>query len=231
VNRAEFTKILLLAAYGEDAVLGVDFFDAPGFSDAREGDWFYQYVLFAWQEGIIEGYRDHTFRPGAQINFAEAAKIIVLSLDVPYTRNLGEQWWESYIDALQRRGALPAMYRAPDQLVTRADMVEILYRLRELPVLGDQLELTGMLRRAERPAPDIAYDYKLVLDEEFRDPLNAFDPNAVVAEVIVVPSGVAAADFEPLLGEHVRVGGVMQQGYAEIRVFSAESAEVIKEGM
>ncbi len=46
------------------------------FSDVTKDDWFYQYVEFAYQYGIIDGFTDNTFRPYDQITRAEAAKLL-----------------------------------------------------------------------------------------------------------------------------------------------------------
>jgi thiol-disulfide isomerase/thioredoxin len=122
INRAEFTKIVTLAAFGTVALNSERFFDTPGFPDVPEGAWFYRYILFAWQHGIISGHPDGTFRPEATINFAEASKIIVKSFRVPHREDVGTWWWEGYIAGLSAAGALPPTFRTADQLVTRGEM-------------------------------------------------------------------------------------------------------------
>ena len=69
-TRAEFLKMALLNA-------GYDVDDADGeeFTDVSSGDWYYEYVSFAYEEGFVEGYRDDTFLPNNRINRAEALVI------------------------------------------------------------------------------------------------------------------------------------------------------------
>jgi hypothetical protein len=125
INRAEFTKILTGAAYGS-AVLSTQFMDTHGFPDVPETAWFSPYILYAWQKGVIAGNPDGTFRPEANINYAEASKIIVKTFALPYTADIGTQWWEQYIVGLQKQQALPVSYRSAAQLVTRGEMAEMI---------------------------------------------------------------------------------------------------------
>ncbi|MDD4351530.1 MAG: S-layer homology domain-containing protein [Candidatus Gracilibacteria bacterium] len=74
VTRAEFTKILLTAAYKT-----IDDITAPAegaFSDVKEDDWFYKYVYSAKELGYLGGYEDGTFKPDQNITRAEASKIV-----------------------------------------------------------------------------------------------------------------------------------------------------------
>lgn len=75
VTRAEFTKILLQAAYKTNN----DLKTAPAegaFSDVKTDDWFFKYVYSAKDLGYIGGYEDGTFRPNQPVTRAEAAKIV-----------------------------------------------------------------------------------------------------------------------------------------------------------
>lgn len=127
INRAEFTKILTVAVHGQQTIVSKRYFDTPGFLDVDPGDWFEPYVHFAWDSGIIAGYSDNTFRPAANINFAEAAKIIVLSYDVSFEEDIGTEWWEQYVEALRSHGALPSSFRSASQLVTRGEMAAMIH--------------------------------------------------------------------------------------------------------
>ena len=60
------------------------------FSDLSQNAWYYDYVTTAIQNGIIQGYKDSTVKPNANITRAEALKVILeakapTSYDIPYT--------------------------------------------------------------------------------------------------------------------------------------------------
>lgn len=50
---------------------------ADSFRDVKPGAWYYDYVIKAAEMGIIDGYKDGTFKPDAGITRAQLAKIIV----------------------------------------------------------------------------------------------------------------------------------------------------------
>ncbi len=82
ITRAEALKIVLEAAgiaISEEIDLGFD-----PFSDVKDGDgqWYTKYVLYAYDLGIVEGYKDQTFKPEQNITRAEFAKILVKVSDL-----------------------------------------------------------------------------------------------------------------------------------------------------
>jgi len=75
LNRAEATKMLVNAAQ-----LAEDLKGAPHFGDVKSADWFYNFVETAFNSGVVSGYPDGTFGPAKNINRAEAAKMVYLSM-------------------------------------------------------------------------------------------------------------------------------------------------------
>jgi len=90
VNRAEASKVLLLAA-------GVPEMLTPGapFMDVASTDWFYAYVTSAYNWSILDGYKTSDgkltgyFGPGDAVTRGQIAKIAVLAQD-PVDRYTGE---------------------------------------------------------------------------------------------------------------------------------------------
>lgn len=90
VNRAEASKVLLLAA-------GVPEMLTPGapFMDVASTDWFYPYVTSAYNWSILDGYKTADgkltgyFGPGDPVTRAQISKIAVLAQD-PIDRYTGE---------------------------------------------------------------------------------------------------------------------------------------------
>jgi hypothetical protein len=77
INRAEAVKILLDAA-GID-VKTTEFISI--FKDIKSSYWYAKYVVYAAENGIVNGYKDGTFGPDKSITRAEAAKVVTIMLD------------------------------------------------------------------------------------------------------------------------------------------------------
>lgn len=135
INRAEFAKILISSRYTmEEVYEGLKQENRPHMSDVEHASWYENYVHFARFQGIIEGYPDGTFRPAANINFVEAAKIIsIVSLGfspVPQEPLEGQPWYRNFVEGLAYYNAIPTSIHTLDQNITRGEMAEILYRLK-----------------------------------------------------------------------------------------------------
>ena len=72
VNRAEATKILVKAFNIPETLSG-----SSDFPDVRKSDWFYNFVLTAYSQSILDGYDDGNFGPADPITRAQMAKMIV----------------------------------------------------------------------------------------------------------------------------------------------------------
>ncbi len=112
LNRAEFVKIMTIGR--EDRLNAGYCTERFVFPDVKYGNWFYEFVQNMQEEGIIEGYDDGYYRPGRDINFAEAYKIMAISFGyitydeaVEQAEQNGEAWYTPYKNALQEAGVLP----------------------------------------------------------------------------------------------------------------------------
>ncbi len=76
LNRAEASKMLVNAAQMAEDLSG-----APHFPDVTTADWFYNYVETLFNNGVVAGYPDGYFRPANNINRAEVAKMVFLSMN------------------------------------------------------------------------------------------------------------------------------------------------------
>lgn len=128
INRAEFTKIVIGAVYGTEPIEGCAL--DVSFKDVLRTDWFWPFIVAAKCKGVIDGYPDGTFKPAQNVNFAEAAKIVVntFNIEIREEEALGV-WWRPYVYALARIGGLPPTFSDPNQLVTRGEMAEMIYRV------------------------------------------------------------------------------------------------------
>lgn len=103
VNRAEFCKILVNATGVETYIPAIS-----SFPDVEQGDWFYEYVETAKYYGWVKGYPDGSFRPGGQINRAEAAKILITAFGFETTESPNyTNWYDKYVRVLKNKALLP----------------------------------------------------------------------------------------------------------------------------
>lgn len=127
INRAEFTKIIIEATYEDSEI--EDCSPEKTFSDISAGQWYENYVCVASNNGIIDGYDDGTFKGGDEINFVEAAKIIVIGFE--YEVEEGDEWYEGYVNVLQDNNYIPSTIDALSKQITRGEMAEMIWRIRE----------------------------------------------------------------------------------------------------
>ncbi|MFC1615794.1 S-layer homology domain-containing protein [Patescibacteria group bacterium] len=127
INRAEFTKIIAEAQYFDDDIAACLGYWGSDFPDVPESEWFAPYVCITAINGVIDGYPDGTFKPTNNINFVEAAKILTLIYDfVPRTTDI---WYQGYVEVMNEQGATPTSITSFNQLITRGEMAEMVYRL------------------------------------------------------------------------------------------------------
>jgi len=138
INRAEFVKFIvnpfILDTNGMADCVKMNVPDSTKtvfFSDVSREAWYATEVCFAKMNDIINGYLDGRYRPGSSINFVEAAKIIgnVFSFDLK-TEESGEFWYRPYVQRLAELRAIPPSIKRFDQILTRGEMAEMVYRLK-----------------------------------------------------------------------------------------------------
>ncbi|MDD3897240.1 MAG: S-layer homology domain-containing protein [Candidatus Peribacteraceae bacterium] len=138
INRAEFVEFIINPLILDTNDMGdcvrTNISDAATnvfFSDVSKDAWYAENICFAKTKQIIDGYPDGTFRPGAPINFVEAAKIIsnVFTLNLA-NYQAGEFWYRAYVQSLSDLRAIPTSIRNFGQMITRGEMAQIVYRLK-----------------------------------------------------------------------------------------------------
>jgi len=122
INRAEFTKIVMNAAFAPEDIHGSDCFD-----DVSD-EWYAEYVCTAQRYNIVSGYPDGTFKPGDEISFVEAAKI--LSVGFFFGIDEGTDiWYEPFVEDFALYRIIPASITELDKKITRGEMVEMIWRI------------------------------------------------------------------------------------------------------
>lgn len=139
INRAEFLKILIGARYEKQ--LQERNYNTRCFDDITDvKQWFVPYACFAQDWGIISGYDDGTLRPSANINVAEAAKIINLVYGSNTATNQ-DPWYKPYLKFLLENRFLPEQITDANHTLSRAEMAEMITRAekQEISKLDDYL--------------------------------------------------------------------------------------------
>ncbi len=102
------------------------------YQDVSRNHWAAQDICVATVNGIVNGYPDGSFHPDAHINFAEAAKVAarILAITVRKDKLSDDRWYTVYVQRLAELHAIPPTVGSVRQLITRAEMAEIIYRLK-----------------------------------------------------------------------------------------------------
>lgn len=146
INRAEFLKIVMEAAALETE--GVDCY-----KDVRDS-WYSPYVCGATKLKLVSGYPDGYFRPEKDINFVEASKIIANAMGLETLEDDGQAWYDKYVNAMEDGKAIPKSVSAFDHKLTRGEMAEMVWRLKEQPKYVSSLSYMGIERRERAAASD-----------------------------------------------------------------------------
>jgi len=119
ITRAEVAVIAMSAAGLRDSA---DFLkQSPSkFTDVKVGEWFTGWVNLAASQGCIAGYPDGTFRPNANISYAECITILVRLLG--YNEKLPGQWPIEYLVKAAELGITDDVTFTSSALATRANI-------------------------------------------------------------------------------------------------------------
>lgn len=126
INRAEFIKILIETKFDDIPPASEDCF-----LDVTSDLWYAPYVCYAKQQNIVSGYEDGTFQAERNINFAEASKIIVKSLEIETSESQGGEWYSEFTESLLNKNYVPRTINYYVEEIIRGEMAEIVYRAME----------------------------------------------------------------------------------------------------
>ena len=125
IRRDEFLKIIIESQFNNadiEACATSPFYDTSEY-------WVSHYTCIAYNNGIIHGYPDGSFKPTLDISIAEAAKIISNTFDYTIIED-NNNWWNPFIQKLEQKQAIPVSIDAVHSKVTRGEVAEIIYRLK-----------------------------------------------------------------------------------------------------
>jgi hypothetical protein len=145
INRAEFLKVLYLTTQAEVEATGTN-----PFPDVDESQWYYPYVMSAYNDGVVSGYEDGTFGPANCVTKPEVLKMASEAYysdeEINEPLNVGgfpikisqDDWFFNYYNFAFPRNL--AVYDAEftlnqpiaSQGATRGDVAETLWRFQSL---------------------------------------------------------------------------------------------------
>lgn len=198
VNRAEFLKIILGAEQAA-TVRGMLFPDVP------KQAWFAPYVQAGLDGEIIEGYPDGTFKPARTVNLAEGLKMAYKAHGVE-PASTGGAWYAPYLTHARQNEVLFDPNSDPGSLLTREDVVWIVWRLSLLTLDVDSL-------RTQAAAGDRDAQFLLATAYDSGDGVERDGAEAAVWYRKAAEQGDVDAQF--LLGLKYEAGEGVPQDYEE----------------
>lgn len=106
-------------------------------------------LCIAMVAGLVSGKRDGTFGPWERITTAEASKILTRAYglyEIGCTEPAGAPWYQTYMWKLRGHGALPVSADRFNHFVTRTELAQMLYGLRDLEVQLWDADVAGAKR-------------------------------------------------------------------------------------
>ena len=123
INRAELLKIVFK---GRSDITPSS---RRCFSDVNPDEWFAPYVCAAKSRGIVNGYRNGTFKPGEPVNFAEAIKIVLHAYGHDVVEAPGADWYKPYAAELEKLQIMRQHSYVPWAPLTRERAADLLWRV------------------------------------------------------------------------------------------------------
>jgi hypothetical protein len=150
VSRVEALKFILL---GVDKKL-----QSAGhlpFTDTDSSQWYADYVATAFNDSIVSGYSDLTFRPTSTVNRVEFLKMLLLAMDVKVGSSVSADvyadvpataWYAPYVQYAKDKNLIDVVGTSfnPTQGMTRGEIAEAIYRLIVIKISGQSSYSSGL---------------------------------------------------------------------------------------
>ena len=141
VTRAEFTAMLVRKEYPQADIDGC-YWDITSvwpprfellFRDVPVDHPYAPEICVAMRDGLVRGYGNDVFRPESPLTFADAAKVSARAYGLtPWADpSTPKHWFDTYVNALARRNAIPLSVQSIEERLTGDEAREILNRLSE----------------------------------------------------------------------------------------------------
>ena len=108
------------------------------FTDVSRGDWFYEYVAYVYENGLMDGVSETLFDPNGEVTRAQLVTILwrldgepVVNYALPFEDVSGGEWYTEAVRWAASEGIVNGVSEtsfAPGTAVTREQFASILYR-------------------------------------------------------------------------------------------------------
>jgi len=220
INRAEFIKIIVASQVDDPT-------GSYCFSDVKD-EWFAKYVCTAKRLGYIQGYADGTFKPANYINFAEASKIITKALGVKEDMTgTNMEWFAGYVKGLENLKAIPTTVQFFDKEITRGDMSEVIWRLKEGKT--DKISNTYSEITSEFPAMQscAALKEKFMEYQSYTD-YPYYRDIAIAVDGMIMEEMAAGVDAETAAPMMAKSEAAEEFSETNVQVSGVDEADIIK---
>ncbi len=143
ITRGELTKIAVNA-------FGFELADPAGigyiFKDVKSTDWSAQYIQSAYDNALVLGYDNGTFRPNNPITRAEALKILIEASGTVESNYVAEfpdvnnsSWYAKYVNYAVEAGIVNGYGDGtfgPNKFISRAEVAKIVVMIKEAATVG-----------------------------------------------------------------------------------------------
>lgn len=228
INRAEFTKIVM-------EVSGETLGGVNCFPDVQD-EWYSKYICKATELGYVKGYPDGLFKPGQDINFAEASKIIANVLDLIAQDEDKAIWYKNYVYAMEDYAAIPTTILGVGQNINRGEMAEMIFRL-EAGVSDKKYNTLMSLENNVEETHDneslvnfrSCYALGAYMDSSSgRGNLGGYAEEGIMMDMALPPSSAPSAVTSEKAAEPMTGGGADDFSSTNVQVAGVDEADIVK---
>ncbi len=126
-------NLYVSAKWQEGESAGEEDSETP-FPDVKSDDWFAEFVLRLTGEGIISGYPDGSFIPGANVTWGQALKMVTLASGFPAKEpKENEHWAAGYLSFAEKKGFVKqGSVKDLDANISRDEIAQLMVAFLEL---------------------------------------------------------------------------------------------------
>lgn len=180
ITRAEFAKVICKMLNIEPSSSSL-----TTFNDVGNNDWYYGYVIAAYENGIIEGCDNGNFEPNREVTFEEALKMIVSAMGyMPKAEQMGG-YPQGYAMVANQLGITEGIDHALALQVKRYIVFEMCCNAMDVPFMlqsGFGANMDYIIADGKNGTQYITFRSKItgntekpaVYDKEYIDELNKF---------------------------------------------------------
>lgn len=152
VTRAQLAKMLVEALDLKQGSSNVSFSDV-------ESHWAIDYIKTASANKIVNGYQDGTFRPEANVTYAEAVTMVMRAIGKDVGINTDANWYDNYVNEASKNNLLTNITEVEaEENLNRGDTALLIYNMLNLPkeeISNDEFTLSFL--KLENKKENIVY--------------------------------------------------------------------------